>query len=126
MPSRGGSSVSKVFGSSANSRLPFNRHHGPNSHISKVFAKPGQPRQDSTDVPDITSPADLRKFLLKRLTQVGSQRLGTAAAVAVSEIAALPPGGAQARSGPRGAGEGKYCRDSLSARTKSKSILHLG
>ena len=25
-------------------------------------------------MPDITSPADLRKFLLKRLTQVGSQR----------------------------------------------------
>ena len=30
-------------------------------------------------MPDITSPADLRKFLLKRLTQVGSQRLGTVA-----------------------------------------------
>ena len=32
--------------------------------------------QDSADMPDITSPADLRKFLLRRLTQqAGSQRL---------------------------------------------------
>ncbi|CAE7885751.1 clpX [Symbiodinium necroappetens] len=56
-------------------------YHGNNPGIL-VFSEDGQiegpadesSSEDSTDVPDITSPADLRKFLLKRLTQVGSQR----------------------------------------------------
>jgi len=56
-------------------------YHGNNPGIL-VFSEDGSietgqdesTSEDSTDVPDITSPADLRKFLLKRLTQVGSQR----------------------------------------------------
>ncbi|OLP88595.1 putative anion transporter 2, chloroplastic [Symbiodinium microadriaticum] len=52
-------------------------YHGNNPGIL-VFSEDGQiegpadesSSEDSTDVPDITSPADLRKFLLKRLTQV--------------------------------------------------------
>ncbi|CAE7451045.1 clpX [Symbiodinium sp. CCMP2592] len=56
-------------------------YHGNNPGIL-VFSEDGSietgqdesTSEDSTDAPDITSPADLRKFLLKRLTQVGSQR----------------------------------------------------